>query len=67
MQTGAMTTVSSTVALERPGEPLYISVKQPDRYSSLLSVSYEIYWFKSGTFVRLGDGGYINVRLSLGL
>ncbi|TEB28200.1 hypothetical protein FA13DRAFT_1690826 [Coprinellus micaceus] len=24
------------------------------------TTGYEIYWFKSGTFVRYGDGGYIN-------
>lgn len=24
--------------------------------------SYEIYYFKSGTFTRQGDGGYLNVR-----
>ncbi|KAJ2918889.1 hypothetical protein MD484_g1485, partial [Candolleomyces efflorescens] len=24
------------------------------------TIGYEIYWFKSGTFVRQGDGGYLN-------
>ncbi|KAF9445743.1 hypothetical protein P691DRAFT_805237 [Macrolepiota fuliginosa MF-IS2] len=24
------------------------------------TIGYEIYWFKSGTFSRQGDGGYIN-------
>ncbi|TEB12651.1 hypothetical protein FA13DRAFT_1652609, partial [Coprinellus micaceus] len=27
------------------------------------NIGYDIYWFMSGTFVRLGDPGYINVRL----
>ncbi|KIK00185.1 hypothetical protein K443DRAFT_100857 [Laccaria amethystina LaAM-08-1] len=27
------------------------------------TIGYEIYWFRSGTFTRNGDGGYLNVRI----